>query len=358
VKKVEGNRIILLAVMFIFIFSPAVEASESPFYRLRNLEETETEREDTPPRPDPVPEPETDTEPEPEMDTAVETEPEEADTPPEIPGEDKTESTEPEELETETAADTGEATVQPEDEVTVEETASTPPEETGEPEKTVEESIEPAAEEEDEPVEIEEEQPPEEPFLAPLVDEYFPTAEIVTTSPPADNIFGETAFDTGPEPLIAAAEMSGPSAPDSSFMNWEYILGAGLFLFLLLIIWWKRRPRKVKVYYDSTTASANQYFQEHFTRHSALKKRQNSGAVASGGSREKFSTNRRQSRPVWKYDDEQLEKIGIDPRYREVLRLYYSRGLPEERIAKETGFGSGEIGLVIDLSRRLREEAV
>ncbi|MGM0381343.1 MAG: hypothetical protein ACQEP7_05100, partial [bacterium] len=194
------------------------------------------------------------------------------------------------------------------------------------------------------------------PLPGPLLEEHLSAPEYISTTPSTEAVVGVSNFDTGSQKLSTAGELTGPPA-GGFYIPWRYLGGGGLLALFGLIVWWKRRPRKVSIYHDETSTKAEDYFRNHFSRHTVLTK---GGSDWRDKSTTKSSSNssRRKARPIWKYDDKKLRKLGIEPKYREALRLYYSRGLPLERIARETGLGKGEIGLVIDLTNRFREEAV
>ncbi len=373
-KETGGRGPLFVGLVIILLFFPVARAASSPFYQLRNVEESQTDREDTSadeaaeaevePTVDTFPEDEAsisegETSPGVEEDTAPDDEVDE-ETPAEpAPAEEEAKQPAREDSAGEPVAEDREDTDE-EEIVSPAEDRGGPPAGEEEKEEETDRGVVAEPEEEDQPEEKNDEElmaTEGPPLTAPVVEKYFPTARAITSSPPEGAILSEDRSDTPRHSPLAAGELSGPAPAEGSYFSWEYMAGAGLFLLLFLLIWWKRRPRKVKVYYDSTTAQANKYFQEHFTRHSALGRKQKKSSSTSKSLQDKSSSPRK-GRPIWEYEDEKLEELGIDPKYREALRLYYSRGLPLERIARETGYGSGEIGLVIDLTRRLREEAV
>jgi hypothetical protein len=171
---------------------------------------------------------------------------------------------------------------------------------------------------------------------------------------PAQEPPGDTDLFTAR--LMSPSALSGPGSPP----GWPwlkiilFLCAGGGFLFLF---WWLRRPRKVKVFQQSSVASKNnnEYYRQFMDKYSRV-----NSTISVPGSRIFSSTKPKQktkSRSVWNYSPRQLERLNIDPKYREVFKLYYAEGYDIKRIAEETGFGIGEIGLVLDLTRRQRRSA-
>jgi len=167
----------------------------------------------------------------------------------------------------------------------------------------------------------------------------------------------DTFSDTGEEKILAAAELSGPPAADKTFISWGYIAVAVFLLTGIYIIWWKRRPREIKIFHDTTTSKANEYFRDHFSRYDVQKNWSSPPPVVPENNVSENSYNSSGETCLSSgYDDKELKKMGIDPKYKQVLRLYYLRGLDPEHIARQTGRGPGETGLVIDLVNRFRKK--
>ncbi len=202
---------------------------------------------------------------------------------------------------------------------------------------------------------VEEPRPGVPPLPAPIAPRAFRSLEPINSKlPPAQEPHGDTELFTAR--LMSPSALSGPGSPPGR--PWLKIIffmfAGGGFLFLF---WWLRRPRKVKVFQPSSAASKNnnEYYRQFMNKYSRV----NSTISAPGSST--FSSaktkQKTKSRSVWNYSPRQLERLNIDPKYREVFKLYYAEGCNIEKIARETGFGIGEIGLVLDLTRRQRRSA-
>lgn len=192
------------------------------------------------------------------------------------------------------------------------------------------------------------------PLPSPAVTEQLSTPSIILSSPPKKRVHSKRSGDTGKKEMLAAADLIGPSGQKDFFIAWQYILGGVFSLSVLIIIWWKRRPRSVTIYHDATHSKASEYFRDHFSRHVGQKVKAfnsvTSPSIETPGGRNNLG---RGIPSPQIFEESNLKKLGIDTRYRDALRLYYLRGMNPERIARQTRLGSGEIGLVVDLTERL-----
>ncbi|MFB6226696.1 MAG: hypothetical protein ABEH89_00025 [bacterium] len=155
------------------------------------------------------------------------------------------------------------------------------------------------------------------------------------------------------------ARLAKPSddAPTVTVWWWSYRywgLGGLVVLIITGIFFWFRRRRVTVV--ERNYPSAEEFFQDDLKR-----KRQSSYSgpratdSSSGGSTDGESSST--ADPILSksfFND--LNSVGLDDKHQALVEMYYKQGLTRRETAERSEFPEGEVGLVLDLADRIKEE--
>ncbi len=154
-------------------------------------------------------------------------------------------------------------------------------------------------------------------------------------------------------PPAPAASLDQPTRT-SNLGTWGWGVGSafGIGIFLFGIYLWLRlsRPRVFDSSFGKSSSSSTTTVSSRTSVPPSAPRKKKTKPVQSSASQESETKETGPRVPIWRYPDEKLEELGIDPKYREVFKLYYGRDKSIEEIAGETDFGAGEVGLVLNLS--------
>lgn len=172
-----------------------------------------------------------------------------------------------------------------------------------------------------------------------------------------DMSLGSTSIESEP------AEPSSPSNEPSLWWSYRYwILGGLVVLLVTGMFFWFRRRRVTVV--ERNYPSAEEFFKDE------LKQKRRPDTETTGAvTRRTRATEKRE--PVRKGPQSSgdaspssesilnlLSDYGIDDEHRTLVELYYNEGLTRHEVADQSSMGDGEVGLVLDLADRIKEDEI
>lgn len=153
------------------------------------------------------------------------------------------------------------------------------------------------------------------------------------------------------------------SSPDRTreapgwWWRYRYWLLGGLVVSIMTgMFFWFRRRRVTVI--ERNYVSAEEFFKDELKRRrpTVSESSRNSERRTPERSPEEETPQTGRQSDTFQVLMDRLDDHGIDKEYRTLIEKYYREGLSRREVAEASSLGNGEVGLVLDLADRIREE--
>lgn len=147
-----------------------------------------------------------------------------------------------------------------------------------------------------------------------------------------------------------------PASPEPSWWwQYRYWLGGGLVvLFVTGMFFWSRRRRVTVI--ERNYPSAEDFFQDELKRSRTPQSRDDDSAGGRSFNLDEGPATPASSESLSDSLLATLNEHGFDEKHQALVEKYYGEELSRREVAEQSSLGNGEVGLVLDLADRIREE--